>query len=574
MYRTYLSLLLIFLLSQCKLTDKTENPDYADLGENAYLFSPEMEMGTIQHLIDSIYAIQTTNESEFNENRIAFLFQPGEYKLDVKVGYYTHVIGLGQSPNDVTINGSVTAVAPPTYNGSVLINFWRAVENLTINPSIDSTNVWGVSQAAPMRRVHVKGNLQLHDNGAASGGFLADSKVDGQVVFGGQQQWFSRNSEWESCTGGLWNMVSLGVVGAPEADWPAKPYLSINETPFVREKPFWTMNDAGEMWLEVPVLKEKTKGVSWESEENGNNTKINSSEFYIANPKVDNAESINAALAQGKNILFTPGIYWLKNSIEVKKPGTILIGMGMPSLIPEGENPVIKIADVDNVTLSSILIDAGLFKTDQLIQIGEPGADSDHSENPTFIYDLFIRVGGFHAGTTRNCVTINSNNVVVDHVWLWRADHGNGVGWDINKAANGLTVNGKNVTIYGLFNEHFQEYQTIWNGENGTVYFYQCEMPYYVPSPEAWQHDGKNGYASYKVADHVTNHQAWGLGIYNVFFNSAALVDYAIEAPQNLEQNFHQATTIWLGGNEGSEVKSIINGKGAAVNKGNRKATW
>jgi len=574
MYKIYLGVFLLFMLSRCNLVDKTVNLNYKELGENVYLFSPEMEMETIQYLIDSVYAIQTTHESEFNENRFAFLFQPGQYQLDVKVGYYTHVIGLGQSPDDVIINGAVTAVAPPTYNGSVLINFWRAVENLTINPSINSTNVWGVSQAAPMRRVHVKGNLQLHDYGAASGGYLADSKVDGLVDFGGQQQWFSRNSEWKSCKGGLWNMVSLGVIGAPKADWPNKPYLSIENTPFFREKPFWTMDGSGELWLEVPALKQESKGVSWESAENNSNKSISLSEFYIAHPKVDSAESINTALAEGKNILFSPGIYWLKNSIEVTNPGTILIGMGMPSLIPEGENPVIKIADVDNVTLSSLLVDAGLTKTDQLVQIGEPGADSDHSENPTFIYDLFLRVGGFHAGTTKNGVTINSNNVVVDHVWLWRADHGNGVGWDSNRAANGLTVNGNDVTIYGLFNEHFQEYQTMWNGENGTVYFYQCEMPYYVPAPEAWQHDGKDGYASYKVAENVTNHTAWGVGIYNVFFNSAAKVDYAIEAPQDLEKNFHQVTTIWLGGNEGSEVKSIINGKGAAVNQSNRKATW
>ena len=68
-------------------------------------------------------------------------------------------------------------------------------------------------------------------------------------------------------------------------------------------------------------------------------------------------------------------------------------------------------------------------------------------------------------------MVINSKDVCIDHIWLWRADHGNGVGWDKNKAANGLIVNGDNVLIYGLLNEHFQEYQTLWNGNNGRVYF-------------------------------------------------------------------------------------------------------
>lgn len=533
-------------------------------------------MGKIQYIVDSIFNLQTQQErkSEFNENRFALLFKPGQYKLNISVGYYTHVIGLGQSPDDVVITGAVQAVAPPSYNGSVLINFWRAVENLSIKPPADSANIWAVSQAAPMRRVHIKGNLKLHDNGAASGGFLANSKIDGLVDFGPQQQWFSRNCEWQRCSGGLWNIVSLGVSGAPKEDWPSKPYLSLEKTPFIREKPFWTIDHSGELLLEIPMLKKNTHGVNWNQRTVADSKQIPIADFFIAKPEKDDARSINSALARGKNILFSPGIYWLEESIEVTRPGTILTGIGMPSLVPKNGVPVIHVADVDDVTLSSIIVDAGLVQSSRLIEIGGPDSKMDHSLQPTFIYDVFVRVGGYHAGTTQSCVTINSNNVVVDHIWLWRADHGNGVGWEVNNAANGLTVNGDDVTIYGLFNEHFQGYQTIWNGESGKMYFYQCEMPYYVPSPEAWRHDGKNGFSAYKVSDHVENHDVWGMGIYNVFFKSPALVDCAVEAPHNMENRFRHITTIWLGGNEGSEVKSIINGKGSAVNRDNRKATW
>ncbi len=566
-------LLLMSIISACCKTSKSVIPEI-NFGKNAFVFTPDMKMDRIQQIADSIYAMQSNDSSEFNDNRFALLFTPGKYKLNIKVGYYTSVAGLGESPDDVIIKGGVEAVAPPSYHGSVLINFWRSVENLTIVPTKNKTNVWAVSQAAPMRRVHIKGNLRLHDFGPASGGYLGDSKIDGNVDFGMQQQWFSRNCEWEGCSGGMWNVVSLGVIGAPENNWPDKPYLSIENTPFIREKPFLAINDRNKLVVKVPELSSKVHGISWISQQNKDTLEIYISDFYIANPSVDNSKTINAALQQGKNVLFIPGIYKLENSLQVLKPGTMLLGLGFPSLIPTNGNLAIEVADVDGVMLCGLVVDAGEKKSESLIQIGTPGCYNKHSKDPTCIFDLFVRVGGYVKGTVNNCLTINSNNVVADNIWLWRADHGNGAGWDLNKAANGLTVNGDSVTIYGLFNEHFQEYQTVWNGENGKVYFYQSEMPYYVPSPTNWQHNGTNGYASYKVADQVSNHEAWGVGIYNVFFNSPVIVDQAIETPTQIEHKLHNITTIWLGGNEGSIVKSIINGKGSSVNKNNRKAVW
>ena len=545
-----------------------------DFGKNVFVFTPDMKMESIQHIADSVYAIQSNKHSEFNDNRFALLFTPGYYNLNIKVGYYTAVAGLGASPKDVIITGGVEAFAPPNFNGSVLINFWRSVENLTIIPIKDSTNVWAVSQAAPMRRVYIKGNLQLHDQGPASGGYLSDSKIEGKVDFGPQQQWFSRNSEWESCSGGLWNMVSLGVKGTPENSWPEKPYLSIDSAIIIREKPFLAIDNRNNLVVNLPIQQRRAQGISWEVQQDSDFTKVEMADFYIANSTYDNSETINAALQKGKNVLFTPGIYRLEKSLKVANTGTILMGIGHPSLMPINGNTAIEIADVDGVMLSGILVDAGLKKSETLIQFGTSGCDNDHNENPSYIFDLFVRVGGYLQGTVNNALTINSNNVVADHIWLWRADHGNGAGWDLNKGANGLTVNGDDVTIYGLFNEHFQEYQTVWNGENGRVYFYQCEMPYYVPSPDEWRHNGTNGYAAYKVDADVKNHEVWGMGIYNVFFKSAAIVDQAVETPSHIEDNFHHITTIWLGGNEDSEVKSIINDKGQSVNKNNRKAIW
>lgn len=537
------------------------------LGENVFVFEPSMNMEDIQLLIDTIFKRQDIRGSEFSKNRYALLFKPGKYQLDIRVGYYMQILGLGKSPEDVVITGAVRSNT--THGNSVLTNFWRAVENLTIVPS-DSTVIWGVSQAAPMRRVHIKGNLQLFDKGYASGGFLADSKIDGTVTSGPQQQWLSRNTSWGKWVGGNWNMMFIGVPESPAGNWPEKPYTTIKETPFVREKPFLAYDKKGFNVI-MPSPKSNSTGPGWTNltkEEKSLNIKS----FYIAKPGTDNSETINAALKKGKNLIITPGIYSLDKPLKVTRKGTVIMGLGMPSLVPLNGNSVLEIADVDGVTVCGILIDAGTTNSDILFQAGEPGSVRSHVADPAFLYDIFFRVGGPAIGKATACMVINSKNVYADHMWFWRADHGNGVGWDKNRGANGLIINGDDVTIYGLFNEHFQEYQTLWNGNNGRVYFYQSEMPYDPPTVDSWKHGDIYGYASYKVSDNVKNHEARGIGIYNVFYNAPVIVDNAIETPVALENKMHHIITFWLNGNKESIVKSIINGKGNAVSVSNRKA--
>jgi len=564
-----------FCYSQNPDTSRNILPAYSEkyndsqLGGNVFVFEPSMDMKEIQSLIDTIHSKQTGRRSEFSNNRYALLFKPGKYYLDVKVGYYMQILGLGESPEDVVITGAVRSNT--THGNSVLTNFWRSVENLTVIPLVDSSNIWGVSQAAPMRRVYIKGNLQLFDKGYASGGFLADSKIDGTVSSGPQQQWFSRNSEWGNWSGGVWNMMFVGVPDAPVEDWPAKPYTTIKETPLIREKPYLSYDDKG-FNVKIPNLKQNSSGPGWLDHTKGEKSLL-LDEFYLANPGVDNSKSINSALATGKNLLFTPGIYPLKESLKITHQGTVIIGIGIPTLVSANGNSVIDISDLSGVTVAGIIIDAGKIRSETLLEVGEPGSGISHISNPTFLYDIFCRVGGPGEGTTSSCVVINSKNVCVDHIWLWRADHGSGVGWDKNRCANGLIVNGDNVTVYGLFNEHFQEYQTLWNGNNGRVYFYQSEMPYDPPAADAWQHNGTMGYASYKVSEQVKTHEAWGVGIYNVFYDAPVIVDNAIETPVSLENKIHHKVIYWLNGNKESTVKSIINGKGGSVNVSNRKAT-
>jgi hypothetical protein len=126
-------------------------------------------------------------------------------------------------------------------------------------------------------------------------------------------------------------------------------------------------------------------------------------------------------------------------------------------------------------------------------------------------------------------------------------------------------VNGNGVTIYGLAVEHCQEYQTLWNGNGGRVYFYQSEMPYDPPSQSAWSHDGVRGFASYKVGDNVTSHEAWGLGVYCVFYAAAVIADDAIEPPVGAGIGMHDMITLRFGGRAGSGIAHVINGKGDEV---------
>ena len=538
------------------------------LGKHVFLFDPAMDMSKIQNLLDTLHIHQTNKDSEFANNRFALLFKPGKYNLDIKAGYYMQVLGLGKSPEDVVINGSVRSLS---RNSHMLTNFWRGAENLTIVPTEDSTNTWGVSQAAPLRRIYVKGNLNLTDKGYASGGFMANCKIEGEVKSGAQQQWFTRNTEMASWKGGVWNMMFLGVENAPKGDWPEYPYTVLGTTPKIREKPFWIATDKT-FQLKLPGLKVNSKNYNWNNQFEEDSL-ISIDEFYIANPNSDNATTLNAALESGRNILFTPGIYPLSESLKVNREGAILYGLGLATLIPVEGNKAIEVADIDGVTLAGLIIDAAAKTSPSLVQLGPSNSNINHANNPTFLFDLFFRVGGAQIGRALNCLEINSNNVYADHLWLWRADHGEGVGWNTNICPNGLIVNGNDVTVYGLFNEHFQEYQTLWNGENGRVYFYQCEMPYDPPKAEEWKHDDTYGYAAYKVADDVTKHQAWGLGIYNVFFDAPIIVDQAIETPAELEDSIRHKVIIWLNGHEGSTVKSIINGKGGEVNSSSRKAS-
>ena len=531
-----------------------------DLGPNVLVFRPSMPAVAIQAQIDKVYAVE--QHSEFGPARYALVFLPGEYKVDVPVGFYTEVRGLGRTPDAVHITGNVHADASESNNNATT-TFWRGMENFSVTPT-GGTMQWAVSQAAPFRRMHVEGNMVLHQHhGWASGGWMSDSLVDGNVDSGTQQQWISRNSEWASWTGSNWNMVFVGVPHPPSGEWPAPPYTKVAETPIIREKPYLEVDAAGRWSVRVPPLRSNSAGISWHGAAPAG-LSIPLSRFYIAQAGKDTAETINAALAKGKHLLLTPGIYELTEPIRITRPDTVVLGLGFATLKPTKRTAAITTADVDGITVAGILFDAGESRSPVLLQVGPQGSHMSHARNPIVLADVFFRVGGPSVGRTDTNLEINSNDTIIDHTWIWRADHGMGVGWISNTSDNGLVVNGNNVTAYGLFVEHHEQYQVLWNGNGGRTYFYQSEIPYDPPRQSVYTSaPGVNGWASYKVADKVTSHEAWGLGIYSVFRHPGVTLSRAIEVPKTPNVRFHHMITVALG--ENGAISNVINDQGGAT---------
>lgn len=528
-----------------------------NFGSNVLIFDPTMPQASMQQQIDNIYAVERRNE--FGPERYAFLFLPGEYHLDVPVGFYTQVVGVGASPDAVHIVGNVHADASHDNNNATT-TFWRAAEGFSVTPA-GGTMQWAVSQAVPFRRMHVLGNLVLHQHhGWASGGWMSDTLVDGNVDSGSQQQWISRNSEWGSWTGSNWNMVFVGVPNPAPGEWPKPPHTKIEQTPVVREKPFLEVDSKGKWGVRVPELRANSVGITWHQGTTLGRL-IPLERFYIARPEADTSATINAKLARGENLIFLPGIYNLTEPLKVTHPNTIVLGLGFATLRPTHGTAAMTTADADGIEICGLLFDAGTETSPVLLEIGQDRSKIHHAKNPTTLHDVFFRVGGAGVGRTKINLLINTNDVIVDDTWIWRADHGQGVGWNSNTSANGLVVNSDDVTIYGLFVEHHQQYQVLWNGTAGRTYFYQSEIPYDPPDQATYSSGtGVNGWASYKVAESVTSHEAWGLGIYSVFIEPNVSLSRAIEVPKRPGVRFHHIITVALGHH--GEISNVIDDKG------------
>jgi hypothetical protein len=558
----------------------------ADLGPNVIVFDPSMSTADIQAKVNAIYAQQVSNE--MGTERYALLFQPGTYgsasqPLDIPVGYYTEVDGLGQDPSAVTINGGVTATG---QNGiGALDTFWRSVSNLTIHVVATSdgchtgNEMWAVSQAAPMRRVDVKDFTTFmpycETPNFASGGFVADSRLEGGALNGSQQQFYVRNSDlgagWSNY---VWNQVFSGDLGAPAQQFGGgAAYTTLAQTPVSKEKPYLYVDGAGAWNVFVPSAQQNSAGTTW-ADGHTPGASVPLSRFFVAKPS-DSVSTINTALDRGLDLLLTPGVYSLDSPIKVKRADTVVLGLGMATLTAARGNTALTTADVPGIDIAGVTIDAGPVSSPVLVQIGTRNGDNGLPHNvasdPTALQDVFFRVGGPHVGKATVALEVNTNNTILDDLWVWRADHGvpGSVGWTVNTADTGLVVNGNDVTATGLFVEHFQKYNVIWNGNGGQVVFFQNELPYDAPTQAAYQHDGVLGYAAFKVADSVRSFQGYGMGSY-IFTNvdPDIHVSHAFEVPVSSGVQLHDLLTVNLSGP--GTIDHVVNDTGDPVSSANK----
>jgi hypothetical protein len=554
-----------------------------DFGPNVLVFDPAMPVSEIKAKVDAIASQQLANE--FGPQRYALLFKPGTYgsaaaPLNFQVGYYTAVAGLGRSPTDVVINGSVN-VYNRCRNGVcfALDNFWRSLSNLTINVTDPvgagcyAGNFWAVSQASPMRRVNITGgNLTLMDYctgpSFASGGFIADSQT-GLVINGSQQQFLVRDSSVGSWSNGVWNQVFSGVIGAPPPCFPAQascggPYTTLPTSPLTREAPYLYVDRRGDYRVFVPSARRNSSGTTWAAGPTRGES-IPIEDFYVARP-TDDVQSINNALSRGKNLLFTPGIYAVDKTIKVKREETVVLGLGLPSVVPQNGVVAMTVADVSGVGIAGVVFDAGPANSPLLLQVGTRHSRKSDRDEPTALHDVFFRIGGPAAGKATVSLEVNSDNVILDNIWAWRADHGNGVGWTVNTADTGVIVNGDDVTAYGLFVEHYQKTNAIWNGKDGLVVFFQNELPYDPPSQAAWMSaPGVYGWPALKVSDQAKRFRAHALGSYS-FFNQGLdiFASNAFEVPATLAPaSLSNLLTVFLDPAAGrGGILNVINGIG------------
>jgi len=277
----------------------------------------------------------------------------------------------------------------------------------------------------------------------------------------------------------------------------------------------------------------------------------------------DSAATINAKLSSPDidGVVFTAGIYHLDETLVVSQSDFVVLGVGLATLIPTTGKPAIFVQPgLRNVRLAGVLLHASSVKSPVLLEWGEIGDTCEHC----VISDLFTRVGGPDGTNALPTavdvfVHLKSGGIVGDNFWLWRADHthhGVGTHPNMNPCKTGLVVEGHDVTMYGLAVEHTLEDMTIWNGNRGRTYFYQSELPYGVN-----EEYGNQGFAGYRVADHVTSHRAYGVGVYHYMRDHAPVIHTGIKVPEALVDSFINPIGVCLNGH--GRMNHVINGHGA-----------
>jgi hypothetical protein len=616
------------------------------------------DLAAIQTVVNNIATQQVPLSAQFNNtpnDGYSLFFEPGTYgsatdPLVFQVGYYTEVAGLGAVPQDTIINGQIdvfpnaldsepgpgncgVAAGSTCYWANSTVNFWRSLSNLDLNVMTDgnptyvptplsmsapisngncfggSTDFWSVSQATPVRSVIINGNLNFqsycsetgyNSNNYGSGSYVANSEINGQLDWSGNQQGIARNSDFDSAVGYVWNYVYSGDA-CPPGYTPVAPATACSPTqdsfnnsnpsatnaalagvnglygvqqitelpqsPVTQEEPFLYTGSNQNWDVFVPAVQHNSVGPNFlNGTEAG--TSVPLSDFFIASPNTPEFQ-VQAALDHGQDLVLTPGLYDLNSPIVVSHPDTIVLGLGFATLVPQRGNAAMVVVPNNGVKLSGMIFDAGPVNSPVLLSVGTPGqffggnfGGNNSANDPDLIQDIFFRIGGAESTPVSATVSLldNADNSIIDDVWAWRADHGAdttvtgpqgqvGAGWTYNQGATGLAVTGNNVTAYGLAIEHYQQNEVVWSGNNGTVVFFQNELPYDPPTQAAWETSSvQPGYPSFLVSDNVQSFNGYGMASYVVFiYTNATLWDSAaFEAPQNPGVQFTDTMDLFI----------------------------
>ena len=438
--------------------------------------------------------------------------------ISAPIGANTVLAGLGKSPCDVVINGALFI-----QDGSLSVTQRRLI-NMTINPieanTPENTMHWASSQNAIWRRVNFLGGVEISNLETGSqnfGAMFANSNIAGNILAGNgmlittdplQPDGYGNNTNGMyyvqgSTIGGFSGYAGLfefiGTKGAPAQNFAPGPSAGVpggdignlEKLPVVREAPFVYYNSKkAQFEVFKPSVQRNRKGYDWRV--NSSTGKfLPLSSFYIADPAVDTATTLNAQLAAGKNLMLNPGTYNLSETLIINKPDTMVLALGVPVLKSAAGVQTLKITDKATGTILygfNVTSDApGAVVADYQLQIGVNGGTGKAS-NPTSITDVNVASRAFIAEV------INQNYVIQNQGEInTSTDSTSAATWGTPDGSHGIMVNGDNVTLQGLYVEHYKKFPLIWYGNKGQVHYMVNEPPYtpYYDTPNVlpttWQ---------------------------------------------------------------------------------------
>jgi len=224
-----------------------------DWGDFVYYYTPASPQSQIQSDFDTVFDRNKSliqPEGQFLTQGYAFLFATGTYSqvLNLQLGYYMSVMGLGTLPQNTSINSinSYNASSDPCVGA--LRNYWRSAENFRTVPAQSSRGstamVWAASHGSWLRNIRIFGRLYLSEFdvnatgttftpvGASNGAFLANCDVNnwilsdpnitrGSAIYSAQRQLLTRNLDistllgsnrpvWQGVGSSIWAQTFLG----------------------------------------------------------------------------------------------------------------------------------------------------------------------------------------------------------------------------------------------------------------------------------------------------------------------------------------------------------------------------